>query len=279
MASPTVRRKLGIELKGLREAVALTLEQVAIETGISDSHLSRMERGRVGVRPLTLKALLQLYGANEEVTQRLLRIAAETTKRGAKAWWQPYATAISEKYASLIAFENEATSIRAFGPIVVPGLLQTEEYARAVLQRGPVRLKADEIETRITARKARQAILDKDPPPSTWFILDEAVIRRVTGGPVVMRDQLRHLAEVAERSDVDLQVIPFSAGSHAGFLGPLVILGFPEGEDVVYCETYGADLYPEAVASYDDVLNRLAQEALSKSQSVDLIRRAAEELT
>lgn len=279
MASPTARRKLGIEIKGLREAAALTLEQVASATGISDSHLSRIERGRVGIRPLTLKALLQIYGASEEVSQRLLQVAAETTKRGARAWWQPYATAISEKYASLMAFESEATSIRAFAPIVVPGLLQTEEYARAVLQRGPIRLKAGEIETRVAARKARQAILDKDPTPNTWFILDEAVIRRATGGPEVMRQQLLRLIEVAERSDVDLQVIPFSAGSHAGTLGPLVILGFPEGEDVVYCETYGGDLYPEVVASYDDVLNRLAQEALSKSQSVDLIRRAVEELT
>lgn len=278
MASPTVRRKLGIELKGLREAAALNIDQASIATGVSDSHLSRIERGRVGVRPLTIKALLQTYGASPEVTERLTQTAAQTTKRGERAWWQPYATAISEKYASLIAFESEATSIRAFGPIVVPGLLQTEEYARAVLQRGPVRLKAEEIETRIAARKSRQAILDQDAPPSTWFILDEAIIRRVMGGPEVMRGQLLHLAEMAERSDVDLQVIPFAAGAHAGTLGPLVILGFAEGEDVVYCETYAGDLYPETVGSYDDVFNRLAQEALSNGRSVDLIRGVAEEL-
>ncbi|MDW5324259.1 helix-turn-helix transcriptional regulator [Plantactinospora sp. KLBMP9567] len=275
-ASPTARRKLGIELKGLREAAGLNIDQAANAAGISDSHLSRIERGRVGVRPLTLKALLQTYGADAEVTNRLAKTAADTTKRGDKGWWQPYAAAISEKYASLIAFESEATSIKAFGPMVVPGLLQTEDYARALLQRGPVRLKAEEIETRVEVRTSRQAILDQGDPPSVWIILDEGVIRRMVGGPDVMRRQLLRLVDFASRPNVDLQVIPYAAGAHAGTLGPLVILGFPEGEDVVYCETYAGDLYPEAVASYGDVFNRLAQDALSGDKSTELLRRAAE---
>jgi transcriptional regulator with XRE-family HTH domain len=278
VASPTARRKLGIELKGLREHAGLNIEQAASTAGISDSHLSRMERGRVGVRPLTLKALLQAYGADVDVTARLTQTAADTTKRSDRGWWQPYAAAISEKYATLIAFESETTSIKAFAPSVVPGLLQTEEYARALLQRGPVRLKPEEITTRVEVRTSRQAIFDQSQPPSAWFIIDEAVIRRTVGGAEVMRGQLKHLTEVASRADVDLQVIPFSAGAHAGTLGPLVILGFPEGDDVVYCETYAGDLYPEAVASYSDVFNRLAQDALSTDNSVELIRNATEEI-
>ncbi|MEU6019996.1 helix-turn-helix transcriptional regulator [Micromonospora sp. NPDC047134] len=276
MASPTARRKLGIELKGLREAAGLNIEQAATAAGISDSHLSRIERGRVGVRPLTLKALLQSYGADAEVTERLARSAADTTRRGDRGWWQPYAASISDKYASLIAFESEAISIRAFGPMIVPGLLQTEDYARAVLQRGPVRLKADEIDTRVEVRTHRQAILDQPDSPNLWFILDEGVIRRMVGGPEVMRRQLLHLVDVATRSNADLQVVPYSSGAHAGTLGPLVILGFAEGEDVVYCETYAGDLYPEAVASYGDVFNRLAQDALSADRSIEMLRSAAE---
>ncbi|MFY1701647.1 helix-turn-helix domain-containing protein [Micromonospora sp. WMMA1923] len=279
MASPTARRKLGIELKGLREAAGLNIDQAATAAGISDSHLSRMERGRVGVRPLTLRALLQSYGAGAEDTDRLAKIAADTTRRGDRGWWQPYAASISEKYASLIAFESEATSIKAFGSMIVPGLLQTEDYARALLQRGPVRLKTDEIATRVEVRTARQAILDQPDPPSLWIILDEGVVRRVVGGPEVMRRQLLHLVDIAARPDVDLQVIPYAVGAHAGTLGPLVILGFPEGDDVVYCETYAGDLYPEAVASYGDVFNRLAQDALSVDNSLEMLRAAAEGMT
>lgn len=228
------------------------------------------------MRPLTLKALLQSYGADAEVTERLARTAADTTRRGDRGWWQPYAASISDKYASLIAFESEAISIRAFGPMIVPGLLQTEDYARALLQRGPVRLKADEIDTRVEVRTSRQAILDQTDPPNLWFILDEGAIRRMVGGSEVMRRQLLHLVDVATRSNVDLQVVPYSSGAHAGTLGPLVILGFAEGEDVVYCETYAGDLYPEAVASYGDVFNRLAQDALSADRSIEMLRSAAE---
>ena len=278
VASPTARRKLGIELKALREAARLNIDQAAGTAGISASHLSRIERGRVGVRLLTLRALLQTYGANEEVVQRLEQTAADTTKRNDKDWWQPYASAISEKYASLIAFESEATSVKAFGPWAVPGLLQTEDYARALLRNGQARLRPEEIETRIEARKSRQAIFDQEQPPNGWFILDEAVLRRRVGGPDVMREQLRHLAAVGQRPHMDLQVIPYAAGAHAGSLGPLVILGFAEGEDVVYCETYAGDLYPEAVAWYSDVFDRLGQDALRRSESLDLIQRAAEEL-
>ena len=188
------------------------------------------------------------------------------------------AAAISAKYATLIAFESEATSIKAFGPLIVPGLLQTEEYARALLQNGQPRLGPDEIETRIEARKGRQAIFDTDHPPRGQFIIDEAVLRRRVGGDVVMRAQLRHLAQVSARPDIGLQVIPFSAGAHAGTLGPLVILGFADGEDVVYCETYAGDLYPETVAWYSDVFDRLARDALSKTKSAELLKAAAEEL-
>lgn len=278
MASPTARRKFGIELRSLREVAELTIEEVADATGISMSHLSRIERGRSGVRRPTLMALLQQYGADVETTDRLVATAAETTKRKDRDWWQPYATSISEKYATLMAFESETTSIKNFEPTLVAGLLQTEEYARAALQRGPRRLSDEEIEPRLEARRTRQAVLDKPDPPRAWFILDEATIRRPVGGAEVMRRQLLHLVEMAARPGVDVQVIPFSVGAHPGTLGPLVILGFEEGENVVYCETFVGDLYPEAVESYGDVFDRLAQDALSIERSARLIQRVAEEL-
>ncbi len=278
VASPTAKRKLGLELKPLRQAAGLNIERAASAAGISDSHLSRIERGRVGVRVLTLRALLQTYGASDEVSRRLEQIALDTTKRNDRSWWQPYASAISEKYASLIAFESEATSIKAFGPLAVPGLLQTQDYARALLLNGPTRLGTDEIETRIEARQSRQGVFTQEDPPSGWFILDEAVLRRQVGGVQVMRDQLRHLVAFTQRPEVDIQVIPYTAGAHAGSLGPLVILGFSEGEDVVYCETYAGDLYPEAVTWYSDVFDRLAQDAAGRTESLHMIQSAAEEM-
>lgn len=276
VASPTARRKLGIELKAMREAAGFNIDQASKATGISDSHLSRIERGRVGVRPLTVRALLRTYGVGAEDAARLEQTALDTTKRSDKGWWQPYTTAISEKYATLIAFESEATSIRAFGPVAVPGLLQTEDYARALLLNGPARLSADEVETRIEARRSRQNILATEDSPSTKFVLDEGVVRRQVGGPQVMRAQLHHLAAMAQRPNLDLQVIPYSAGAHVGVLGPLVILGFAEGDDVVYCETYAGDLYPESVAWYSDVFDRLSQDALSRDKSLRLILELAE---
>jgi transcriptional regulator with XRE-family HTH domain len=277
VASPTARRNLGIELKQLREAAHLKIEQAATAVEISDSHLSRIERGHVGVRPVVVRALLQTYKASDEVIERLAKIAVDTTKRGDKSWWQPYGPAISAKYATLMSLEDEATSVKAVGPLVVPGLLQTEDYARALLHNGPARLGPEEIETRVDARKARQAILTREDPPSGWFILDEAALHRQVGGRDVMNQQRRHLAELAQRPHIDIQVIPYARGAHAGTLGPLVILGFADGDDVVYCETYGGDLYPEAVTWYGDVFNRLAQDAAGKGESLDLILDAVKE--
>jgi transcriptional regulator with XRE-family HTH domain len=278
VASPTARRKLGIALKQLREQSGLNLEQASKAVGISDSHLSRLERGRVGVRQPTLRALLQNYAATPDVADELLQIAADTTKRNTKDWWQPLAASISEPYATLISFEHEATSVKVFGPTAVPGLLQTEAYARALLQNGLARLGPDEIEIRISARRGRQAILDRPNPPAAWFILDEAVLHRQVGSTEIMHEQLTHLVEIAQRPRVDIQIIPYSAGAHAGTLGPLVLLGFAEGDDVIYCETYAGGLYPDSVAWYGDLFDRLAQEALSKSGSLDILRSTAEEL-
>jgi Domain of unknown function (DUF5753) len=156
-------------------------------------------------------------------------------------------------YEVYIGLEAGAASIRNFEPIVVPGLLQTEEYARKTLRNGPGELDREDVERLVQVRMERQRILGREDRPRLWAVLDEAVIRRLVGGPEVMREQLRHLIDCAEQGKTTLQVVPFGAGAHAGTTGPFVILEFPEptDPDVVYVETLAGDIYLEASPDVD----------------------------
>lgn len=278
--SPTIRRRqLGIELKRLRERANLTIDELARLTGKSSSHLSRIERAETGASVATVEQLLTAFDVDNDVREELLLVAKEANQRG---WWQRsrYRDAIGGPYATLIGFESAATSIKAFEPTLMPGLLQTPAYARASFQRGLERLLEDDIAARIEVRRQRQAILDQPDAPEFWVVLDEAVIRRVVGGPSVMREQLLHVVEMASRPNIEVHVIPFRAGGHPGTLGPFVVLSFPEGQtDVVYLESMAGDIYPEHRLSwYGDVFERLSADALSLGDSVDLISEVAKGL-
>ncbi len=281
MASwPTLRRRrLASELSKLREAIDLTIEDAAASAGISPSHLSRVERAIVGVRVPVVRALLATYGASPSTVAGLVELAQTATQRG---WWHRYAGTIPDKYATYIGFESDASRIWNFEVISVPGLLQTEEYTRSMLQGGLARLGEDEIQRRVEVRMRRQAILHRDSPPALWVVLDEAAIRRQVGGAETMAEQLEHLVTVANLPHVDVQVIPFAAGAHPGTPGAFVVLGFadPGDREVVYIETMAGDLYPEVDADVQaavQAFDRLRAMALSPDDSASMIRDAVKE--
>lgn len=272
--SPTARRRrLGQVLKQLRDDSSMTIEQAAKVVGISGPHLSRVERAQVGVRLIVVKALLAAYEADPQTVEELTEIASTAGKRG---WWHDFS--LNRPYATLIGFEGAARLIRTYEPLIIPGLLQTEDYARALLQQGPARLTDERIAERIAVRRQRQLVLDQSTPPVLSLVLDEAAIRRPIGGPEVMRAQLLRVAEAADLPNVDVQVIPYAVGAHPGAQGSFVILSFaPDERDVIYIEGMAGDLYPERqIEWYGDVFNRLQGIALNPHESVQFIRKAAE---
>lgn len=278
-SSPTVRRRrLGFELRQLREAAGLTIDRVAEALEFSESKISRIETARVSATPRDVRGMLELYGVSGGQRDALIQIARETREKG---WWQAYSDVpIVPAYVGL---EVAAASIRIYQSLVVPGLLQTVEYARAVIRSVFPELHPEEVERRVELRMARQALLTQDDPLSLWVILDEAALRRRIGGSEVMREQLRHLTESATPPTVTLQVLPFAAGGHAGIDGAFTILGFPEpaDPDVVYLDHAGGDLYLESaheIQRYALLFDHLRAAALKPEDSMDFLTALTKEL-
>jgi transcriptional regulator with XRE-family HTH domain len=249
--SPTVRRRqLIAELKRLREAAGLTQDEVAERLDWHSTKVFRIETGRTGPHPNDVRVMLETYGVTDHTQhEALIQLAKDARQRG---WWYSYRDILPSRYEFLIGLEEEAASIRTFQLALVPGLLQTADYARALIGGGPLRLDADEIERRVAVRMTRQQVLARHDPPQLWAIIDEAVIRRVTGGPAVMRTQLQHLITMSGQGTITLQIVPYSVGAHPGTEGSFSILGFAEPAeiDVVYIETIGGSM---SVDKTDDV--------------------------
>ena len=266
--SPTVReRRLARALRHLREEASLTIEDVAEKLEISPSTVSRMETAQVGVRPRDLRFLLDMYEITDAERDQLLQIARE---RRQQQWWQEYADLPNIAVAGL---EEDASTIWQYSTQLVPGLLQTEAYARAVL--GAIRLdsKPGDIDRRLDLRLHRQALLTRADAPEYWVILDEAVVRRQVGGPAAMAEQLGHLIEVARLPNVTLQVLPFTSGEHAGMDGEFTILHYRESSDpdVVYIENTGNDLYlerSEVTRRYNKLFDHLRAAAQNPGESI-----------
>lgn len=277
--SPTVRRRrLASELRRLREANKLTLEQVAGRMeDISSSTISRIETARVSPGRRDVEALLDIYGVEGEQRGVLLKIAREARQ---KNWLGAYSDL---PFAVQADMEGAASSIRMYSALVVPGLLQTVDYARAVIGAIRVDLGQDEIERRVELRKARQSILNRDDSPALWVVLDEAVLRRVVGGPEAQRAQLQHLQEVTAIPGITLQVLPFSAGAHSGLDGEFTVIGFKEeaDQDVVFIEITMRDLYLEradAIRRYNLLFDHLRAKALDPAHSAGFFAKVAKEL-
>ena len=281
--SPTVRRRrLRYELRRLRAEHGLTIEQVQERSGgdIKAPSISRWENGERSVRPTDLRLLLDIYDVDGEQREALLTLARQAKERG---WWQSYASAIPEWFQSYLGLEAEASLIREYAAELVPGLLQTADYARAFLTAPPAAAGEEEIARRVTVRMARQERLVGQDPPEYWAVLNEAVIRRPVGGPAVMRGQLGRLAELAALPHVNIQVLPFTAGVHPAMEGAFSTLDFPEPADpgVIYMENQAGSLYleqPAEIDHYARMFSHLVAKALDPDQSRHLITQAAADL-
>ena len=222
------RRRLARELARLREERGMTIRQAAGALEWDPSKLSRVEGLQRGIIVRDVRRLLDLYQVTGDAgREALFELARQAKQRG---WWQAYADVLPSEYADLIGLEAEAAEIRTYQPELIHGLLQTADYARAVIRAGRPGDTAADVGRRVELRMTRQQILDRDDPPRLRVIVNEAAVRRVTGGPDVMRAQLAALAAERERSNVTVQVLPFTAGEHPAMAcGPFVLLGLPPG--------------------------------------------------
>ena len=274
------RRKLGAELRALRADAGLTSGEAARLVGWHQSKVSRIETGASGVKPPDVRLLLDAYQVGDpQLRDMLLVLAGSDDGGGRHHWWHAYRGVLPPAYRDFISLESQASTIRTLETSVVPGLLQTPEYARAVTRAavggldndGPERLDA-----LVQVRLARQDILRADPPLDLSVVLDEAVLRREVGGPGVMARQLDRLLEAAHLPQVRLQVLPFAAGAHIGITGPFVIFSFPSTSDldVVVLDHLTSSLYlerKEDLEAYSEAFNTLQFHALSPEDSLDYI--------
>jgi transcriptional regulator with XRE-family HTH domain len=270
------RRRLAVALKRLREQTGMTADQAAKEIGISKSAISRIENAQVSAMPPVVRGLLELYGVEGEEIDALVQIARDARKRG---WWQKYDDVLPDWFEVYVGLEAEASEIRAFEPQLIPGLLQTAEYAAAVIRAEHPDASTTEVDRRVELRMRRQ---QDENPPKMWVVLDEAALRRPIGGAETFNAQLQRLVEVAKRPGNIIQILRFDAGEHGSMGSSFSILTFPEPADpgVVYVETRAGSLYLEGqqVREYGRVFDHLVATAESARASRSLISEAINEL-
>jgi transcriptional regulator with XRE-family HTH domain len=263
------RRRLGARLKRIREEAHLTQQQVTKALEWSLSKLVRIEMGAVGISATDLRALLQQYGVTDE--QQLRPLLDDARAGRPTTWWRHFGD-LPPQFISYLAYESSATLIRQYQGLVIPGLLQTEPYARAVL--GAVS-EPERISTLVELRRKRQELLDRSDEPRLFFILDEAAIRRRVGGLDVMLAQLRHLKELGRRSNITIQILPFEVGQHAGLNGPFVVLDVGDDYPVVYLENSGGDVLsrddPDEASRYTSSFRQLEAVATAENKLNDFI--------
>jgi transcriptional regulator with XRE-family HTH domain len=280
---PTVRRRrLGAELRRLREAHSLKLEEVAERLGLAPSTLSRIETGKAPTKSAYLSALLDQYQVDDPGARKVLVDMAREGHR--KGWWSIYDDVLPSGFDIYVGLEAEASGLRSYETDVVHGLLQTTDYALAVLRELRPRDNEEQIQRVVDLRMQRQRLLDQEPPLDLWLILDEGAIRRNVGGSAVMRRQLEHLVQASRWSNVTLQILSFESGAHAGLTGPFAILEFPERTDseVAYTESVGGMIYLEKdreVRACAEAFDRMRATALSPVASVELIQQVSRELS
>jgi hypothetical protein len=279
---PTVLRMLlGAQLRRLRESSGVTREGAGWEIRSSESKISRMELGRVGFKERDVSDLLTLYGVSDEgEREALLKLARDANSPG---WWHRYGDVLPSWFQSYLGLEAAAALIRSYEVQFVPGLLQTREYARAVVLLGHGGAGVAEIDRRVDLRMQRQQLLLRDKPPLLWAVVDEAALRRPIGGPEVMRGQLTALIEATKSPTVRLQVIPFAAGGHAAAGGAFTILRFGDQElpDIVYIEQLTSALYLDKrddLDYYAVAMERLCVEAEPPERTPEILGRLLEEV-
>jgi transcriptional regulator with XRE-family HTH domain len=277
---PTLRAQwLGQSLRELRDANGMTLARAADFLQRNASTVSRFESGEYPIRRPDLMALLDLYGVSDRRRRDgLLRLSEEVWQKG---WWDGYEPDVERQFVDFVWLESRATAIRSFDPLVVTGLLQTREYAQAVITAAEWEAEPAQIARWVQLRMDRQAVLHQEAPPRLSVIIDEFVLRREIGGPGVLRGQLAHLRTTAELPHVDLRVLPASIGTHASPNGNFLVFTTTEPDlDVGYAETLGGAVYVEPPDSerFVRVYDRLLNSALGPAESAELIRAIGEDL-
>ncbi|WP_367322820.1 helix-turn-helix domain-containing protein [Streptomyces sp. HUAS ZL42] len=275
----TRRRQLGADLRRLREAKGLTLEEAGARVGISKATLSRYETKEGTVKWPTVDALCREYSASDEERGALVELA-----KGAKiqGWWRSLADPIPDSMNLMLTLEDEVVREDHYACMYVPGLLQTRAYAEAVHRASEVQCLEREVQHMVDIRMKRQELLDRDEPPHIWCVIDEAAIRRVVGGREVMHEQLQHLLALTGRPRITVQVLPFAKGAHAAAVGSFAILRGPEPDlDVAYVDLLGGGLFmekPQELDRYRLAFQYLSAQALDLESSVEIIDRISKEL-
>jgi transcriptional regulator with XRE-family HTH domain len=279
---PTVLRiLLGSQLRKLRESKGITREAAGYEIRASGSKISRMELGRVSFKERDVADLLTMYGVSDSAERdALIGLARQANNPG---WWQHFGDVLPTWFQAYLGLEAAASLIRTYEIQFVPGLLQTPDYARAVIMLGHAGASADEINRRVDVRLQRQQILTRSGGPQLWAVIDEAVLRRPIGGVDVMRAQIEALIEASKLPGVRLQIIPFLAGGHAAAGGPFAILRFPEPElpDVVYVEQLTSAIYldkREDVDHYAMAMERVCIDAEAPNHTPEILGKLLNEV-
>ena len=278
--TPTIGgRQLARELRDLREQSGLTGEQAAAAIGWEQSKISRMENAKMRITSGEVMELCEAYGIDGDERNRLVHIARNSRQRD---WWHEYADLVKKGFIDYLAFEAEAVISRGYEVQVIPGVFQTEEYARALFQSSQ-RRKQEDVDRGVELRLARQKrITATDDPLNVWAVIDEAVLHRVVGSPAVMQGQLERLLELGELPNVSIQVLPFQAGIHAALDGPFVILTFEDYPDLLYIEHLMGCVYLEKAsetARGNLIFDHLRSAALNTSDTTALIREQVKKIS
>ncbi|MFC9793752.1 helix-turn-helix domain-containing protein [Streptomyces sp. NPDC087908] len=286
-SAPTVGQVvLGRRLQDLRERAGLKREEAAKVLRVAPATVRRMETAEVALKIPYVQLLLREYGITDSEAEGFIALAEEANLPG---WWQRFHDVLPGWFSMYVSLEGAASLIRAYEPQFVPGLLQTEDYARAILRSGAVgggsdAAKDEDTERHVALRMERQSLLSREDAPKFWVIMDETVFRRPVGaGPEVMRDQLDRLLEASELPNVTLQIAEFASGHHPGTYGPFVLFRFamPELPDMVYSEYLTGAVYLDArpeVASHLEVMDRMAAQAATAQRTKEVLRNLRKEL-
>ena len=278
---PTVRRMLvGSRLRRLRTEAGLTREEAGVRIRASEWKIHRLENGQVGFKERDVVDLLTLYGVKDpgEVAA-IVGMALEANDTG---WWHRYGDVLPQWFRAYVDLEQAASMIRTYEGQFIPGLLQTDDYMRAVMVRGPDDAPGD-IERRVELRRARQALLTRRDPPRLWAVVDEAALRRPVGGPKTMRAQLERLIEAARLPNVTLQVLRFAAGAHPAMVGAFSVLRFADVDlpDVIYLEHLTGAVYLDKrddVRQYLHVMETVCVRAAAPAATLDILTRILKDL-
>ncbi|WP_101255934.1 helix-turn-helix domain-containing protein [Streptomyces barkulensis] len=281
-SAPTVGQLvLGRRLQDLREKAGLRREEAAKVLHVASATIRRMETAEVALKIPYVRLLLDAYGVTGHEAETFVALAEEANRPG---WWQRFRDVLPDWFSVHVSLESSARVIRAYEPHVVPGLLQTEEYARHILRKGAVgRAVKGEVERHVALRMERQRLLTRADAPRLWVLVEETALRRPVGPPQVMRAQADRLLEEAERPNVTLQITEFSSGFHPGTYGPFVLFrfGLPELPDMVYVEYLTGAVYLDErteVASHLELLDRMSAQAATARRTKEILRDFRKEL-